>query len=222
MQISTGSFVAGEWRAHEIAADRLAVFVRDVDHLSGRIEIGDEFVRAGFHLLEGRKPARVVGCEMKFRLAVVVRGTQKAVHRGADMAGLFLGEAALPVAIGDPHPFGVPAFQIARDHARSRHQDFADRAAAFLGLSETAPELVGEPRMLRPVMPAERLVMRAAIGGDLVDCVVSQRKSPALPPASALQGAPSWLIPHMSQADCIHLLPAASAAEAQYLSRTLN
>ena len=159
---------------------------------------------------------------MKFRLAVVIRSTQKAVHRGPDMAGLFLGEAALPIAIGYPHPLCVPAFQIARDHSRSRHQDFADCAPALLGLSETAPELVGQPRMFRPVMPSERLVMRASIFGDLVDCIVSQRKSPALPPASALQGAPSWLIPHMSQADCIHLLPAASAAEAQYLSRTLN
>ena len=100
------------------------------------------------------------GCKMEFGLAIIIGRTQKAVHRGADMTGLLFGKTALPVAVGDPHPLGVPAFQIARDHPRSRHQDLADRASAFLRLTETAPELIREPGMLRPVMPAERFVMR--------------------------------------------------------------
>ena len=39
MQISTGMLVARERRAHEIAADRLAVLVGDLDDLAGRVEI---------------------------------------------------------------------------------------------------------------------------------------------------------------------------------------
>ena len=39
-------------------------------------------------------------------------------------------------------------------------------------LTQTAPELIREPRMLRPVMPAERLVVRPAVGRDLLDEVV--------------------------------------------------
>ena len=163
--------VAGKRRANEIAADRLARLVGNLDHLAGRIEIGDELVRAGFHLLEGGQPPRIVGLEMEFGLAVIVRRAQEAVHRGADVAGCLLGEPALPVAVGDPHPFGVPALEIARNHPRSRLHDFADAAAALLGFAQAATELVGEPGMLRPVMPAERLVMRAAIRGNQLNGV---------------------------------------------------
>ena len=83
----------------------------------------------------------------------------------------FFGEPALPIAVGDPHPFGVPAFQIARDHPRSRLHNLADAAAALLGLAQAATELVGQPGMFRPMVPAERLVMRTAIGGDQFDGV---------------------------------------------------
>ena len=164
--------LAGERRAHEITADRLARLVGDVDRFAGRIEPRDEFLRAGFHPLEGRQPPRVVRLEVEFGLPVVIRGAKEAVHRRTDVAGLLLGEAARPVAVGDAHPLDVPAFVVAGDHAACRLEDFADRAAAFLRLAETAAELVGEPGMLRPVMPAERLVMRRAVGGDLLDGIV--------------------------------------------------
>ena len=134
-------------------------------------------LRARFHLLESRQPARIVRLKMELRLPVIIRRAQEAVHRGADMAGAFFVQPALPVAVGDPHPLGVPALQVAGDHARSRLQHLADRAAAFLGFAEAAAELIGEPGMLRPVMPAERLVMRPTVRGDLLDGVVSHNYS---------------------------------------------
>ena len=164
-------FVAGKRRANEIAADRLARLVGNLDHLARRIEVTDELVRAGFHLFESGKPARIVGFEMEFGLPVIICRAQEAVHRGADVTGLLFGEPAMPVAVGDPHPFGVPAFQIARNHPRSRLHHLADAAAAFLGFAKAAAELICQPGMFRPVMPAERLVMRTAIGGDLLDGV---------------------------------------------------
>src|SRR5690606_17044132 len=96
----------------------------------------------------------------------------EAVHRGADVAGLLLGEPARPVAVGDAQPLDVPALVVAGDHAARRLEHLADRAAAYLRLAQAAAELVGEPRMLGPVMPAEGLVVRRAVGGDLLDGVV--------------------------------------------------
>jgi hypothetical protein len=63
----------------------------------------------------------------------------------------------------------VPTFQITRNHPRSRLHYLADAAAPFLGFAKAATELISQPRMFRPVMPAERLVMRTAISGDLLD-----------------------------------------------------
>src|ERR1700690_2946055 len=82
------------------------------------------------------------------------------------MARCFLSEPALPVAVGDPHPFGVPALEIARDHPRSRLHHFADTATALLGLTQTATKLIGKPGMLGPMVPAEWLIMRTTIRGD--------------------------------------------------------
>src|SRR5207247_401344 len=45
-------------------------------------------------------------------------------------------------------------------------------APALLGLAETPPELVGRPRVLRPVVPAERLVVRRAVARGRFDDVV--------------------------------------------------
>src|ERR1700704_4873183 len=63
----------------------------------------------------------------------------------------------------------MPAFEIAGDHPGSRLHHLADAAAALLRLAEAAAELIGKPGMLRPMMPAERLVMRTAIGCDQLD-----------------------------------------------------
>jgi hypothetical protein len=128
-------------------------------------------VRTGFHLLEGRQPWRIVGFKMKFGLPVIIRRPQKTVHGGADVAQSLFGYPARPIAICDPHPLGVPAFQVARDHARPGLHHFADATAALLSLAQAATELIGEPRMLRPMVPAERLVVRAALCGNLFDGV---------------------------------------------------
>jgi hypothetical protein len=90
------------------------------------------------------------------------------------MTGLFLGEAAVPVPVRDLQPFSVPALGVARDDARRGLEDFADSAPALLSLPEPAPELVGEPRMLRPMVPAVRLIVGPAIGRDPLDRVIGQ------------------------------------------------
>ena len=111
---------------------------------------------------------------MEFRLPVIIGRAQEAIHGGADVTGFLLGEAALPVAIGDAHPLRVPALEVAGDHAGRGLECFADAAAAFLRLAETAAELVGEPGMIGPMMPSERLVMGTALSGDpLYGVVVS-------------------------------------------------
>src|SRR6202034_2705867 len=96
---------------------------------------------------------------------------QEAVHRGPDMTRGFFGKATLPVAIGDAHPFDVPALEIARDHPRSRLHDLADAAAALLAFAQPTAELVGEPGMFGPVMPTEGLVVRVSVRGDQLDGV---------------------------------------------------
>src|SRR3984893_3940926 len=179
-------FVAGKRRANEIAADRLARLIGNLDDLAGRIEVTDEFVRAAFHLLESGKPARIVRFKMEFRLPVIICRAQEAVHRGADVTGLFFGEPAIPIAVGNPHPLGVPAFQITRNHPRSRLHYLADAAAPFLGFAKAATELISQPGMFRPVMPAERLVMRTAVSGDLLDCALADAGIRRRPPTYAI------------------------------------
>jgi hypothetical protein len=162
-------FVAGKRRTNEIAADGLARLIGNLDHLAGRIEVTDELVRAAFHLFESGKPARIVRLKMEFSLPVIICSAQKAVHRSADVTGLLFREPAIPVAVGNPHPLGVPAFQIARNHPRSRLHYLADAAASFLGFAQAATELISQPGMFRPMMPTEWLVVRAAISSDLLD-----------------------------------------------------
>src|SRR5262249_121008 len=117
----------------------------------------------------------VVGAEKELRLPVVIDGPQPAVHRGAHVTARRGGLAAREVTLGEGEPFAVPRLRVAGNHPSAGLQAFAAGAAPLLGLAEPPPELVREPRMLGPVMPAERLVMRRAVVGDgLDDIVVAQ------------------------------------------------
>ncbi len=97
-----------------------------------------------------------------FGLPIVIGRPQPAVLGGADMPGSFLVVAAFVIAVGDPHPLSVPALFVTGDHARRRLEAFADRAAALLRLAQPAPKLVGHHRIVRPLLPAEWLVVRFA------------------------------------------------------------
>jgi hypothetical protein len=77
--------------------------------------------------------------------------------------------AALLIEIGDPLPLAIPALLVARNHTAGGEEAFRHGAAAFLGLAQRAPELIAEPRMLRPMMPAKWLIMRFGAIGDLID-----------------------------------------------------
>jgi hypothetical protein len=68
--------------------------------------------------------------------------------------------AALVVALGDVHPLLPPALGVVGDDLAAGLEHLADGAAAFLGLAQPAPELVGEPEVVVPVVPAERLEAR--------------------------------------------------------------
>src|SRR5262249_23520576 len=125
-----------------------------------------------FHSLKGRQAPGIRRLEEELGLPIVIGRTQKAVHRGTDMAGLLGHFAALEIAVGDAQPFGVPALEIAGNDARSRLKDLTDRAAAFLAFAEAAPKLISEPGMLGPVMPAIGLVMGRPIGSDPFDRIV--------------------------------------------------
>src|SRR5262249_58747164 len=76
------------------------------------------------------------------------------------------------VAIAARQPFAMPALLVSRDHPRRRLETFADGSAALLRFAESATELIREPRMLGPVMPPVRLVVRQPVLGDLLDEVV--------------------------------------------------
>src|SRR4030095_4218710 len=70
-------------------------------------------------------------------------------------------------------PLAVPALLVARDHARRGEEALADGAAAFLGLPQAAPELVGQPGVFGPVVPAVWLVVGLLVLGDLFDEIFS-------------------------------------------------
>jgi hypothetical protein len=61
----------------------------------------------------------------------------------------------------------VPALLVAGDDPRGDLEALADRAAALLRLAQRAAELVAEPRLLGPVMPAEGLEVRPSLAGDV-------------------------------------------------------
>jgi hypothetical protein len=63
---------------------------------------------------------------------------------------------------------------VAWDDARRSLKDLADGAAAFLAFAEATPELIGEPGMLRPMMPTERLVMRRTVRRDPLDRIIGK------------------------------------------------
>ncbi len=136
------------------------------------MEVAQEAVAGLLHLGEGGEPPRVLRVQVELGLPVVVGRAQEAVHRGAQMALLLLLHAAIVVGVGDHHPFAVPGLVVTRDHARGGQEALADGAAAFLRFAEPPAELVGEPGVLRPVMPAVRLVVSLLVVGDLGDDVV--------------------------------------------------
>src|SRR5258708_5152674 len=114
-------------------------------------------------------PRRSAGSKLKSRRPVKICRPREDFHGGADVAGRLFREPAIRVAVSNPHPLGVPTFQIPRNHPRSRLHYLADAAAPFLGFAEAATELISQPGIFRPVMPAERFVMWTAVSGDLLD-----------------------------------------------------
>jgi hypothetical protein len=88
------------------------------------------------------------------------------------VSGRLLRLGAGEIAFRDTQPFAMPTFLVAGNHPACRLEDFADRPAALLRFAETAPELVGEPRVFRPMVPAIWLVMREPILRDPVDLIV--------------------------------------------------
>jgi hypothetical protein len=161
-----------EGRAHEVAAQRHPFLIGNVDGLARRVQVRNEFLAAGLHLLEGDEAPRVVPVQEELGLAIVVGRAQPAVHGSADVARCLLVESALPVELRHAIPLAVPALQVSRHDARGDHEAFADAAPAFLRLAQPAAELVGEPGMLRPVVPAVGLVVRQAVRRHLLDQVV--------------------------------------------------
>ena len=73
----------------------------------------------------------------------------------------FLGLVAADMIIfSNFKPLCMPAFLIARHHAARREKAFADCSSPFLGFSKCTAELIRHPRVLRPVVPTVRFVMR--------------------------------------------------------------
>ena len=64
------------------------------------------------------------------------------------------------VTLGDVRPLAVPALEIVGDDLAGRLEHLAHRAASLLGLAQSAPELVGHPEIVVPLVPAEGLVAR--------------------------------------------------------------
>src|SRR5262249_27575587 len=165
----TGLRAGIERCANEIGVERLGAFVGNLQHLSGRVELSEEAVAATLHVRERLQPPRIVREQPEFRLAIIFASPQPTIHRGANAALGQLLVAALTIEIGDALPLAMPAFLVAGDHPARGQEAFGARAAAFLRLPERAPELIAHPRMLRPVVPAERLVMRIGTIRNLVD-----------------------------------------------------
>lgn len=124
----------GERRADEGGVEGLAVQVRNLEHLPRRGALAEDVMTRPLHPGEGVEPAGIVRRQEELRLAVVVRGAEPAVHRGADVPALLFLHASLEVPVGHDQPLAMPAL----------------RAAALLRLPEPAPELVGEPGVLGP------------------------------------------------------------------------
>ena len=66
----------------------------------------------------------------------------------------------------------MPTLEIAGDHAGCREEHFADGAAALLSFAQASAELVGEPGMFGPMVPAHGLVVSATVGSDRLNGVV--------------------------------------------------
>src|SRR4029077_21228603 len=100
---------------------------------------------------------------MEFGLAVIVGSAQVAVHCSADMAGTFLDAATRLISVGNAHPFPVPALLVARNHSACRLKAPLARPPALLCFPKPATKLIGQPRMLRLMMPAVRFEMRLPV-----------------------------------------------------------
>src|SRR5262249_10583301 len=111
----------------------------------------------------------IVGKQPELRLPIVFRRAQPAVLRGLHVALCQFLIAARLVEIGDAFPLLVPALLVAGLHPAGGQEAFRNRATALRHLAERAPELVAHPGMLRPMMPAKRLVVRIRAVGNLVD-----------------------------------------------------
>ena len=120
----------------------------------------NELFAASLHLLECRQATRVIGLEEKFCLTVIVCSPQVTVHGRFDVSQALFFAAAMPVAITNVHPFFVPAFKISGNHAAGGLEHLTDRTSTLLGFAQTAAELIRQPRVLWPVVPAVGLVMR--------------------------------------------------------------
>ena len=157
---------------HKIGGQGCPVFIGDFEHFTGRVQVPEETVARLLHQREGREAPGIIGLQEELGLAVVIGGASETVDGSADMSGLLLGLGAREVTVGNPLPFHVPAFLAGRVDARSGLEYLADRAAAFLGFAQAAPELVGKPGRLRPVVPPKRLVMRQGVCRDPIDRVI--------------------------------------------------
>ena len=155
--------------AQKVRVQHPAVLVGDLDRLHRRREVAPGLGEGSLALVESRQPPRIVGGQPELGRAVVVGGPQPGGAGGQHVAVGFGLIAALLVALGDVQPLVVPAVQVAGHHAAGGLKALADGAAALLRLAQLAAELVAQPRVLRPVVPAERLVMRPALRRHFLD-----------------------------------------------------
>src|SRR4029079_7982336 len=156
-------------RANKIGAERFAIFIGNFEHLALGIEFGEEFMAAGFHVGEGSQPARIVRQNPEFGLPVVLARSQPAVHCRLNVAFCPFFVATLKILICDALPFAIPTLLVARNHTAGGEKTFRNGAAAFLRLTERAAKLIAHPRILRPMMPAERFEMSIRTIGNFID-----------------------------------------------------
>jgi hypothetical protein len=77
---------------------------------------------------------------------------------GSYLAEFLLGKAAVPVVVGDDHPFLVPGLLVAGDHATRGEETFAHRAAAchfaqHIGVGHEAVLEVNDVLLRRAAQP---------------------------------------------------------------------
>ena len=153
--------VEGRW--NEIGVEVSFCLEGNFDGLAWRGQVLEEFLGTFLATDKRLKPPRVVRCEPELGTSIVVRRAQPTIFRRLDVADLLGLVAANLVMFSKFKPFCMPAFLIARHHAARREKTFADGPSPLLGLSKCTAELIRHPRVLRPVVPAVRFVMRHAV-----------------------------------------------------------